>query len=76
MMSIEYTIIPGHGGGPDGKGAWMTHSDRKLGYETACDGCGMELPGTVTIITDRSGSEYAATHDSDGCVTAAIAKLY
>ena len=73
-MSIDYTIVPGEGG-PDGKGAWMTHIARAHSYETECDGCSQELPTYVRIITDRSGSEYSVAHDIKECIADAVAKL-
>jgi len=74
-MSIEYTIIPGNGGGPDGRGAWMTHEAPRLRYEMNCDGCGQPFGNQriVVVITDRSGSEYAASHAE--CVVATVATL-
>jgi len=66
-MSIHYTVL-------DYNPAWMIHNDRRMRYETECGGCGGELDaGFVTIITDRSGSENAATHiDNDECIRLAI----
>ena len=66
-MSINYTVIDQQ---------WMTHTDRKLRWETECDGCGEPLPRYVCIITDRSGSEYGVTHlDNQGCLDKALTGL-
>ena len=68
-MTINYTVL-------DYASEWMIHDDRKMSYESECDGCGGSLDGIVTIITDRSGSEHAAVHtDNDECVRAAVEGL-
>ena len=67
-MSIEYTVLD--------DARWMAHDARANSYETECDGCKLPLPRWVSIITDRSGSEHAATHvDRPDCTKLAIAWL-
>lgn len=68
-MPIRYTVLAGE--------RWMTHGASRLSYEKTCDGCGDEFDGRyVLVITDRSGSEYAAVHDErDDCVAAAVKRL-
>lgn len=67
-MSIEYTV--------HASGQWMTHTAKKLNYETVCDGCGMLLNRIVCVVTDRSGSEYSVVHnDSPECLEATIDEL-
>jgi hypothetical protein len=69
-MTIHYTVL---NYAPE----WMIHNDRRNTYETKCDGCGSVLDSSfVTIITDRSGSEYSVTYmDDDDCIRRAVGKL-
>lgn len=65
-MGIKYRVVA-----DDER--WMLHTAKRLSFETSCDGCGRDLPGYVDVLTDRSGSEYAAVHqDSPECVELAI----
>lgn len=68
-MRIEYTVL-------DYATDWMTHTNRRLRNELICDGCGHPFDTAssyVTVITDRSGSEYAAAHlDDENCIRKAI----
>lgn len=74
---IEYTVIEEH---PSYE-AYMYHVDRQRGYETHCDGCGKDYGsrwphGTMLrVITDRSGSEQASTHNNRDCMMLAVNNL-
>jgi hypothetical protein len=68
-MRPQYTVLDY---APDS----MIHTNKRLRNELICDGC--EHPfntasSYVTVITDRSGSEYAAAHlDDEDCIRMAV----
>jgi hypothetical protein len=74
-VSIEYTV---HGEHPE----YMHHVDRQRAYESTCYGCQEAFTtawphgALLAVITDRSGSEQASTHNRQECIDRAVAKLY
>lgn len=70
-MTIQYTVL-------DYDPGYMIHDDRKMSYETRCDGCWepLDVHDDVTIITDRSGSEQAVAHPrNENCIRMAVEGL-
>ena len=71
---IEYTVL-------EDSPWYMYHVDRQRGYETTCNGCGNDYGSRwphgilLAVITDRSGSEQASTHNDDECIRLAVENL-
>lgn len=70
----NYTVI-------ESDPSYMYHVDRQRGYETTCEGCGNDFGSRwphgilLAVITDRSGSEQASTHNDPACIELAVANL-